>query len=269
MKLSKAERDQLANGLEVLRTVRRSPLTGKPLKSSVKRGDVVEANGKFYGVVGLPRLVKDAQGDDKWLIRFEEVGEWALEDGDGRPRSLDIEHDLPPVLSFTEKPDLEAGDTIILSENQTHIDADTIQWAERHQGEDGLRVPTEVTRRQPAEHLEITHVGRHKQGHWFAKYVVKGADRLQYMAKTSGTTTNPQISIDGDAPILPLFTAEETKRKNEEMRERNRLLAVKRAQLKQLTETSSPGIMARLALSIADIDAKLAKMDEVEHKKAA
>jgi len=177
--------------------------------------------------------------------------------------------DLPEVLTWAEQPDLEVGDLIVFKHQETHIDAETIRWAAKHQGEDGLKVPTELTRKNPAEFLEITHVGRHKRGHWFARFVVKGADKLEYMAKTSGKTTSPHISIDGDAAILPMFSDIGTERKNMEMRERQRLIDVKRAQLEQLTKASSPGVMARLALSIADIDARLAGMDGAKEKRAA
>lgn len=181
MKLTKAETEQLEDGLEIHRTVRRHPITEKPLKCSVKRGDVVEAHGKFLAVVGLPRLTDGAQGEQKWLIRFEEVGKWALKARDKRQNesTRKIEEELPAVLSFSEQPNVEPGDVFVFK-------------SELVNGEDLPKVYLRV----------VSTPIRGKKGDWRVNYMKVGFDTDEYLAKSTGYTENPLVAID-DLPVAP------------------------------------------------------------------
>lgn len=176
---------------------------------------------------------------------------------------------LPEVLVFKAEPDLVVGDQIVFKHREVTIPVGDLEWAEKHQGEDGLRVPEKPTDRVPDEYLEITHVGRHKRGHWFARFIVRGADKVEYLAPSSGTTTNPRRSIDEEAPVLRVVDDPQAERRNMDLRERQRLVNTKRAQLEQLAASTSNAEMMRLTLSISDLERKIEAIDQAEDKKAA
>lgn len=266
MKLNKSEKESvLAGKLEVRRPIRKSR-SGRALRCTVSVADVTRIGNRYFAAKSIRR----DPGTSEWVIQLEEVGEWAVQTANEQNYTAgDLEELLPEVLVWDEEPDVEVGDLVVFSWRETHIDPGTMLWAARHEGEDGLTVPEETTRREPAEFLEITHVGRHKRGHWIARFVVKGTDKLEYMARTSGTTTSPQISIDGDAPIPRLLPDPDADLRSERQRDRQRLVAAKKAQLEQLVKESRPGVMARLTVSIGDLDAKIKAIDREEMKCAA
>jgi hypothetical protein len=267
VKLSKAERESVLKGnLEVRRPMRKGR-SGRLHPTNIRIADLSVAGDKNFAVRSINR---DDQASE-WIIGLEEVGEWAA-----RPRPArtgisfnQIEEMLPEVLTWETEPDIVVGDVIVFKYHEMHIDAKTIAWAARHRGEDGLTVPTETTRKVPAEYLTITHVGRHKRGHWFAKYVVGGADKVDFLAPKYGTTTDPLRSIDPDGPTVDVLVEPYQRRRVDGMRDRKRLVAAKQALLEQLVAAKGEGQMVRLRIAIGDLDRKIARVDRQHEREAA
>jgi hypothetical protein len=117
--------------------------------------------------------------------------------------------------------------------------------------------------------LTITHVGRHKRGHWFAKYVVGGADKVDFLAPKYGTTTDPLRSIDPDGPTVDVLVEPYQRRRVDGMRDRKRLVAAKQALLEQLVAAKGEGQMVRLRIAIGDLDRKIARVDRQHEREAA
>jgi len=241
--------------------------SGRVHANNVRVADVTRAGDKHFAVRSINR---DNEASE-WVISLEEVGEWAYNRGSGGKGTPlgRLDEILPEVLTWETEPDIVVGDLIVFKHDEIHIDAKTIEWASRHKGQDGLTVPTETTRRVPSEYLRITHVGRHKRGHWFAKFVVVGSDKLEYLAPKFGTTTNPLRSIDPDGPTVPVAVDPHQRRMVDGMRDRKRLVAAKKALLEQLVAATGDGQMVRLRVAIGDLDRKIARLDREHEREAA
>lgn len=267
MKLLKAEKEAVLNGnLEVRRPMRKGR-SGRIHPSNIRIADVVLAGEQHFAVRSINRDDERAE----WVISLEEVGSWAYNRGSGsKGTSLGrLDEILPEVLTWETEPDLVVGDLIVFKHDEIHIDAKTIEWASRHKGQDGLTVPTETTRRVPSEYLRVTHVGRHKRGHWFARFVVVGSDKVEFLAPKFGKTTNPLRSIDPDGPTVDVAVDPLQRRTVDGMRDRKRLVAAKQGLLEQLVAAKGEGQMVRLRIAVGDLDRKIAKMDRAHEREAA
>lgn len=266
MRLLKAEQEAvLAGDLEVRRPMRKGR-SGRIHDNKVRIADVVKAGDKHFAV----RSINRDNNTSEWVFHLEEVGGWAEKSRTARAGTSfsEIEEILPEVLTWDTEPDVVVGDLIVFKYQELHIDANTIEWAARNEGRDGLKVPTETTRKVPAEYLRITHVGRHKRGHWFARFVVGGADKVEFLAPKFGKTTNPLRSIDPDSPTVDVMVDPHHRRMVDGMRDRKRLVAAKKGLLEQLVSAKGEGQMVRLRIAIGDLDRKIAKLDR-EHERAA
>lgn len=178
--------------------------------------------------------------------------------------------DLPPVLIWTEKPDLIVGDLIVFKETKLTLELGALKWAADREGQDGITVPTNDRATVPAEYLKITHVGRHRRGYWFARYTVHGTDRVEYLARGHGTTTNPSRSIDPDAPVMkPTETDREHRERSQRMSEVRQLQQVRQRLGRELTRAQTDGVKARVMLAIAQTEKQIETLTEPDARRAA
>lgn len=178
--------------------------------------------------------------------------------------------DLPPILAWPEKPDLVVGDLIVFREIRLALEPEALKWAADREGQDGIKVPVDHRATVPAEYLEITQVGRHKRGHWFARYTIHGADRVEYLARGHGTTTNPSRSIDPDAPIMESTGIDrEHRERNQRMAEVRRLQQVRQRLGRDLTRAKTDGVKARIMLAIAQTEKQIEALTEPDIRRAA
>lgn len=182
MRLTAAEQEALTEGDVITRKVRVRK-SGRDYGCSIKIGDAARVGERTLAVCS----VRKDQG--QWVIRFEEVGEWALPDpGDeiAEMKWKELKDRLPERLTWNAEPGTRSGDMYVF------------HWDEVVHHHDGKRHRSSY----PAVYLLITtNPIRHTKGHWWANFEPVGFDRVEYMRHGYGTTPNPLESIDKTGPV--------------------------------------------------------------------
>lgn len=186
MKLTAAEQESLTEGDVITRKVRVRK-SGREYGCSIKVGDAVKVGDRVLAVCSARK--ERAETGARWVIRFEEVGEWALPDpGDEIPEMPwdELKDRLPERLTWDAEPGTRSGDKFIF------------HWDEAIHHIDGKRYIHPF----PAVYLLVTsNPIRHTKGHWWANFEPVGFDRVEYMRHGYGTTPNPLESIDRSGPV--------------------------------------------------------------------
>jgi hypothetical protein len=241
MRLTDDERDNLTAGdLTIRRKVRVNVRTGREKGTAVSVGDTVKLGSLCLAVKSVrkersgpeisAKRVREGmrQPPAEWVIEFEEVGEWAIEDpGDEIPlmpwaEVLDL---LPERLTWDKEPGTRAGDLFVFEWGRTHFIDDN-----------GVKREAPF----PALYLRVTtNPIRHTKGHWQASFQPVGFDRTEFMRRGAGTTPNPLESIDPHAPL-------ETVSKDADQEEEEARARKERTLLAELKKAKGPGAQARI-----------------------
>lgn len=89
------------------------------------------------------------------------------------------------VFTWLEEPETRAGDIFVFRWGRVrNVDGHTVEF--------------------PDVYIEFTaHPQRHTSAkYWYAPFVLHGTEKTEYMAFKAGTTTNPEESLDKDAPLV-------------------------------------------------------------------
>ncbi len=206
MRLTAAERQKLAEGDTITRKVRVRK-SGREYGCSIKVGDAVKVGDRVLAVCS----VRKDQG--RWVIRFEEVGEWALPDpGDEIPEMKwkELKDRLPERLIWDTEPGARSGDMFVF------------EWDQVVHHHNGKRHRSSF----PAVYLLVTtNPIRHTKGHWWANFEPVGFDRPAYMRHGYGTTLNPLESLDKTGPVEVVEKSPAESEADEGLRETHRSMA--------------------------------------------
>ncbi len=235
MRLTAAEKELLAEGDTITRKVRVRKETGRELGCSIQIGDAVKVGTRPLAVCSIrkeregpevpPRKVRAGarQSPARWVIRFEEVGEWALPDpGEEIPEMPwdELRERLPKRLTWDTEPGARSGDKFIFHWDEVvhHIDG------KRHRSA------------YPAVYLLVTsNPIRHAKGHWWANFEPVGFDRVEYMRFGYGTTLNPLESLDKTGPVEEVEKSPAEAEADEGLRETHRFMAAAARRRRNLT----------------------------------
>ena len=248
MRLTADDRAAISAGeLEIRRPVKYRK--GRRLACPLKRGDIAAISP-----TECAHVVSIRTEGDEWVARVELLGAWALRSVDGPRRSSlsGLERDLPGVLSWKSKPDVEVGDIFVF---------DWVRLRDHYEGQT-------IHADEPAVWIEVTSVNRNRKGEWVAHYRKHGFDRPKFMAPKLGYTTNRSRAIsDAEVPELrddPVAAAH-----NETAREIRRLETLRAGLQQKLMATANPRKQAVVVKAIADTETKLRRLQGLSEKSAA
>lgn len=236
-----------AGELELRRPVRTRH--GKPLKCGIKRGAILEAENVCAHVISEPW-----KEGNEWVFRVEVNGTWAVKaDMTDELGIAELEDILPGVLSWDELPDVQVGDRIVFA------------WSKiRDPNPGGEAINIDI----PQLYIEVTSLGRNKQGKHVAHYKKCGFQKDEYLAFKSGTTTNKAKCLDADASVVNLRTDRIDLERAETIREVRRLQMLRSGHQREILRASGSHLV-RLTLSLADVEKKLRKVEDPELMEAA
>jgi hypothetical protein len=174
----------------------------------------------------------------------------------------DILANLPEVLTYTSEPDLVVGDIFVFENHRSGVSEDDVKWAAARAGKDGIKVPGPRQTVAPSVYIEITSIGRHKRGHWYAKFRVCGADKDEYMARGHGHTTTRHRAID-DVPVVKVVADPAKLQAAADMRDTRRLEELRRGlQHQMMRKDIGPGKLAVTVTAISDVERKMRDLQD-------
>jgi hypothetical protein len=233
---------------------------GRKLKVSTKRGDIAHGHGVYAQILSI------REHEGKWEFRVEQTGEWALRaKEDGRKMSkADLEDALPGVLSWDEQPDVQVGD-IFVFEREKIRDANGGYFNKAGNWCEGGEAINEDV---PSVYIEVVSVGRGKKGEHIARYRKHGFEDDQYLAPKLGYTTNRHRALSSaPAPEVRVDPAISTR--DEMSREYRRLQQLRACHQREIMRAKGPGQLARLTISLADVERKMRGLQGEVLEKAA
>lgn len=249
MKLRANEVEAIKAGVTELRRPVRTR-HGKPLKCGIRRGTVLEDDTICAHVVSEPK-----RAGSEWVFRVEANGTWAAKaDRTDELGIAELEDILPGVLSWDELPDIQVGDKIVFASdkirdpNKGFIDKGGVTWPDRE--------PINVD--VPRLYIEITSLGRNKQGKHVAHFKKVGFQHDEYLAFKAGNTKNkdPEKCLDTEASVVKIHNGQTEREQAESLREHRRLQMLRAEHHRQIPAARGKQLV-RLTLSLADVEKKL------------
>lgn len=207
MRLTAAEKELLAEGDTITRKVRVRKETGRELGCSIQIGDAVKVQNRSLAVCSIckeregpeipPRKVRAGvrQNPARWVIRFEEVGEWAIP----KPAPLPIaRHELRKITE-----DIRRGTKVLV-------------WPAVDEEAQTVPCPVEKGQRIPIPGvpvIEIESVNRKlpagRKAEWHVTFIRHEVDRPQLLRRVPsglassvrdhvGLSESEKARIDGE-----------------------------------------------------------------------
>ena len=262
MKLKEAEKSAILNGARTLRRPVRKK-RGRELKTGIKRGQVHALDDSKC--LHIQRVTREG---DEWVIRFDLLGSWAMPNKkDARLSVGALEELLPPVLSWTEEPDVQVGDVYVFD------------WHKIRDANEGQSISAE----EPKTYIQITSVGRGKKGEHIARYRKCGFEEDKFLAHGHGHTKNPRRALvdpDRRPELLAAVDVDpdqqerdevirEVKRREAGPTKRQKLVIEREAHKRRLRRTKNTISRRLLPGLIERLDAEIDSLDEREGRRAA
>lgn len=167
MKLTATEQEALTEGNEITRKVRVRSKTGREFGCSIKVGDAVNVAGRYLAVRSVRK--ERAETGARWVIRFEEVGQWAIPE----PATPPIPQD--ELRKITE--DIRRGTKVLV-------------WPAVDEESKTVPCPVEKGQRIPVPGvpvIEIESVNRKlpagRKAEWHATFIRHEVDRPQLLRR--------------------------------------------------------------------------------------